>query len=125
MLIFNQPTRLGAQIKTDDYSAKLENDILTLQNSKISRVYKWNNGNIITQSITDKESGKLWYMNTDLPDLSLPGQTKDAKNASFSAKIVDETSFLPKHLEEQRKIVLRRFGNTKKTFVSINLNGMK
>lgn len=101
VLFFNQHSQLCAQIKTDDYSAKLENDILTLQNSKISRTYKWNGGNIITQSLADKESGKVWHMNTGKPDLSLPGQTEKAEKAHFSSKVIAETAIVPEHLEAE------------------------
>ncbi|MDO8928612.1 MAG: hypothetical protein Q7W54_06465, partial [Bacteroidota bacterium] len=44
-----------AQNKTAflDCSAKLENGELTLENSKILRTYQWNDGNIISSSLTD------------------------------------------------------------------------
>ena len=82
-------------------SAKLENNLLTLENSKIARTYKWNNGNIITRSLMDKVSGKIWQMTKGQPDLVLPGQTALGTNASFTAKIIPETSVAPEHLEAE------------------------
>ncbi|MDP2059957.1 MAG: hypothetical protein Q8J97_09465, partial [Flavobacteriaceae bacterium] len=65
-----------AQNKTafPDCSAKLENGVLSLENSKILRTYQWNEGNIITSSLTDKTSGKVWQMNSKKPDLTLPAE---------------------------------------------------
>ncbi len=37
-----------------DCSARLENGVLTIENSMISRTYRWNNGNICTTSLTNK-----------------------------------------------------------------------
>jgi len=50
-----------AQNKTvySDCSSRLENDVLTLENSRISRTYQWNGGNIITHSLTDKAKDKV------------------------------------------------------------------
>jgi len=82
-------------------SAKLENELLTLENSKISRTYKWNNGNLITNSLTDKVSGQVWKTDSNKPDLSLPGQTEKAEKAVFTSKFVAETAIAPDHLEAE------------------------
>lgn len=84
-----------------DCSAKLNNDLLILENAKIARTYKWNNGNIITQSMTDKVSGKVWQMNSNKPDLSFPEQSDKAENAVFSTQVVEETATAPRHLEAE------------------------
>lgn len=34
--------------------------------------YKWNRGNIITQSFLDNKIGKVWQMSTTMPDLTCP-----------------------------------------------------
>lgn len=101
VLIFVQQFRVIAQITSTDYSASMENDVLTLENSKISRTYMWNGGNIITQTLSDKETGKVWQMNTKKPDLAIPGQTDNAENAVFSVKVISETSITPEHLEAE------------------------
>ncbi|MDD4972296.1 MAG: alpha-galactosidase [Paludibacter sp.] len=79
--------------------AKLENDLLTIGNTQISRIYQWNNGNIITLSLTDKASGKIWQVNGKKPDLTLPGETENAENGLFRSKMVAETTVSPEHLE--------------------------
>jgi alpha-galactosidase len=85
----------------NDFSARIENDILILENNYISRTYEWNNGNIITLSLTDKISGKVWQTDTNKPDLTFPGQTENAENAIFSSKVVTETAIVPEHLEAE------------------------
>ncbi|NQX00343.1 hypothetical protein HQ447_06755, partial [bacterium] len=82
-------------------SATLENDLLTLGNSKISRVYQWNAGSLITRSLTDKTSGRNWKMGSSKPDLRFPGQSDKAKDAVFSAKVVPATSVAPEHLQAE------------------------
>ncbi len=84
-----------------DCSAKLENGVLTLENSRISRTYQWNDGSIISSSLTDKTSGKVWQMNNKKPDLALPGESEKASNAVFTAKLVDETAIAPARLEAE------------------------
>ncbi|MDR6562301.1 MULTISPECIES: alpha-galactosidase [unclassified Arcicella] len=83
----------------NDCSASLKNDILVIENNKISRSYKWNNGNIITQSLSDKASGKVWNINSNKPDLAFPEQTDKAEDATFSTKFITENTIVPSHLE--------------------------
>ena len=89
------------QSSFDDCSAKLENGVLSLENSKILRNYQWNEGNIITSSLTDKANGKVWQMSSKKPDLALPGESEKAENAVFTSKVVDETAIAPAHLEAE------------------------
>ncbi len=92
---------VSAQMTTSDYAARLENDILTLENSKILRSYKWNNGNLVTFSLKNQENGKIWQMNPNKPDLIFPGQTDKATNPHFSSKNIPETAIAPEHLEAE------------------------
>jgi alpha-galactosidase len=100
-ILFLQSTMAQNRSGIGDCMAKLENEVVTLENAKISRTFKWNDGNIITQSLTDKVSGKAWQMNGKKPDLAFPGETEKAANAVFSTKVVDETAIAPKHLEAE------------------------
>ena len=84
-----------------DCSAKLENGVLSLENSKILRTYQWNEGNIISSLLTDKGSGKVWQMNNKKPDLALSGESEKSDNAVFASKVVDETPIAPAHLEAE------------------------
>lgn len=81
--------------------ATLENDLLTLGNSKISRVYEWNGGSLITRALTDKTSGKSWTMSSKNPDLRFPQQSEKATDATFSAKVVPATPVAPEHLQAE------------------------
>lgn len=105
-LLAQNKSEPGNTLKAYDCSAKLENDLLTIGNSKISRTYKWNNGNLITSSLTDKVSGKVWIMNSNNPDLTFPGQTEKAENAVFSTRIIPETSISPEYLAAEIKYSL-------------------
>ncbi len=81
--------------------AVLKNDTLVIENELIARRYSWNNGNLITRSLTDKKSEKAWIMTGTKPDLSLPGQTDNAQRATFSAKVIPQTSVAYEHLEAE------------------------
>jgi len=98
-VIFTQLSLAEEKRTNSDCFSVLDNNVLTIGNSLISRTYKWNNGNIITSSLTDKMSGKVWKMNSNMPDLTLPGQSEDAKNSSCQSRVVAETAIAPEHLE--------------------------
>jgi hypothetical protein len=98
-LIFVQSAFAQNKTVVPDCSAKLENDVLILENSKIARTYKWNDGNIITSTLTDKKSGKVWQMNSKKPDLAFPGETERTGNAVFTSGLVAETAIAPAYLE--------------------------
>lgn len=82
-----------------DCTAKLSNDTLLIENASIARSYKWNNGNLITLSLTDKQAHKTWSAEGRQPDLSLPGETTTATGGEFSANHIAATSVEPEHLE--------------------------
>ena len=81
--------------------ATLKNDTLIVENQLIARKFIWNNGNLITRSLTDKSSGKVWLMNTSKADLAFPGQSEKAENGKFIARIVPENAVAPAHLEAE------------------------
>ena len=100
----NQDRFPDSMTTTNDSSAckaTLINGILILGNDLISRTYDWNNGNIVSRTLTDKASGKVWQINNKKPDLSLPGETEKAENAVFNAVEVPETAIAPEHLEAE------------------------
>jgi len=74
-------------------------DVLVLGNSRISRTFLWNDGNLITCELTDKRTGKTWVFETKKADMSFPGQPEEATNGEFSAVTVPETAIKPEHLE--------------------------
>ncbi|MGV8091767.1 MAG: alpha-galactosidase [Mangrovibacterium sp.] len=79
-------------------TAKLENDILTLENNLISRRYKWNKGNLISISIEDKEKGNKWDLTGKDPDISLFG-TGELKDGNLTVNRKAETSVCFEYLE--------------------------
>ncbi len=82
-------------------SARLQNDVLIIENTKIARTYKWNNGNIITLSITNKQNGKVWESHASSPDISFPGQHDISENALFSIKSIPSGPVVQAHLEAE------------------------
>lgn len=101
MVAWCLPIRAQHLSTTNECSARLEKDVLIIENALISRTFKWNNGNIITTSLTDKASGKKWEMNSNKPDLGFPGESTTASNAVFIAKVTPRTAIAPVHLEAQ------------------------
>ena len=95
---FADQNSLYKKLSQDDCSARLVDGRLTLENSRISRTYLWNNGNLITISLTDKQTSKTWSCSATKPDMA-SGQHAEAINASFSSEIVPETALKPAHLE--------------------------
>ncbi len=92
--------KLSGQLSSPEYcSARLEGDLLILENSRIARTFEWNNGNLITRSLTDKKTGKTWSSATTKPDMSFPGQPAAAFNAEFKSVVVAETAVKPEYLE--------------------------
>jgi alpha-galactosidase len=101
--------KVSAQSGSPDFcSARLTDETLILENSRISRTYTWNKGNLITKTITDKQTGKTWTSISRKPDMSFPGQPSDTNEATFSSGIVPETPIKPEHLEA---IVLCKSGS--------------
>ncbi len=80
-------------------SVRRDGDVLIVENSRISRTFSWNNGNLITQTLTNKQTGKTWTSATAKADLSFPGTTDIAKDAELSTALVPESRVKPEHLE--------------------------
>ena len=62
----------------DDCYARLDSGILSIGNSLIERNFLWNDGQLITLSIHDKENGKIWLNQQKTIDLYIPGISKAA-----------------------------------------------
>jgi hypothetical protein len=80
-------------------SAKQAGDSLVIENSRIKRVYRWNNGNLITSAIRNKFNGKQWRTTASKPDMSFPGQSANTTYAKFSVALIPESNVKPEHLE--------------------------
>ncbi len=67
-----------------------EGDILYIGNNKIERSFQWNNGNLITLKIKDKENGKEWENRVRRADFFVPGQNDvKMKSGKWNIKRVE------------------------------------
>lgn len=80
-----------------DCSVRLEDGVLTLSTSRISRSYQWNGGELQSRSITDKVLAYTWQLGGKLPDAVIPGSGKVA-DGSLAVAAIDETPVAPAHL---------------------------
>ena len=90
------------------YAVTLANDTLTIENSRILRQYRWNGGNLITQKIADKRSGRVWDLTGSAPDFVLPGVEGDACDSKLTVGDVAQTAIAPAHGQAE---VYFRIGN--------------
>ena len=77
-----------------------QNDTIVLQNSLIARQFLWNNGHLITLSLTDKPRGRHWVMQQPPPDFG-PNLALEATTANFDTATVAATSVTPRHFRWQ------------------------
>lgn len=82
-----------------DYYSRLENDTLVIGNAAIERKFVWNEGNLITHSLTDKTSGKVWNNKSKSPDLVISQKMGKASSPSYSSREIAETVIHPAYLE--------------------------
>ena len=75
----------------DGFYSKLENDTLIVGNKLIERKFLWNNGNLITFSVTDKMNGNCWINTDRKPDLFV-SENNAARGATWSVSRIAENS---------------------------------
>ena len=78
--------------------SRLQNDTLTIGNSRIERRFVWNGGNLMTQSLTDFSSGQVWTSRSLTPDFKVAGDTRST-GGRCSTKRIAETDIHPARLE--------------------------
>ena len=66
-----------------DCKITLEDDQLTLENSRIRRCYRWNGGSLIGLSIEDRLSGKIWDLDGETPDCTFPDLPVEATDGKL------------------------------------------
>lgn len=86
---------------TGNYYSRLENDTLTIGNKWIERKFLWNKGNLVTFSLTDKLSGQCWLNKSKTPDFQISKDATISTNASYTSRIIAETTIQPAHLETE------------------------
>ncbi|NDV59239.1 alpha-galactosidase [Bacteroides sp. 519] len=79
--------------------SNLTNDTLTIGNQLIERKFIWNNGNLITHSLTDKTTNQCWFNKTLKPDFVVTKDMPVAVNSSYNTQNIKETVINPPYLE--------------------------
>lgn len=82
-----------------DCSVQLNDGALTLRNSKIERVYTFNNGHLITRNLSNNETNYSWNSTDNDPDTFLPGIGDKAQLISFQPFIVNQSPFEIGHIK--------------------------
>jgi alpha-galactosidase len=90
-----------------DCDARLEGELLILENSRLRRRYAWNEGHLISQQLVDRVAGRTWELDAALPDCTFPGLDVRPEGGSLDVIPRPATSFKPAHLEAN---VLTRLG---------------
>lgn len=78
--------------------SRLQNDTLTIGNTRIERRFVWNGGNLMTQSLTDFSSGQVWTSRSLTPDFQVTGDARGT-SGSYSSVAVAETGIHPAYLK--------------------------
>ncbi len=80
----------------DKAYAHQEGDTFYIGNNKIERSFRWNKGNLITLTITDKTNGKVWKNEGKQADFFVPGQSeKDMKTGTWNIKRIERKGAVP------------------------------
>ena len=88
---------LSVYAQHSSYS-RLQNDTLTIGNKLLERKFLWNNGNLITYSLTDKSSGQCWLNQTKSPDFRISKDINNLSNPSYTSQEIKETVIHPGYL---------------------------
>ncbi len=77
--------------------ASLEDGLLTLGNSRISRVFEWNQGDLKTVSMTDKKNSRTLAMQRQPSDMRVGALTGQVKSGRWAKRVV-ENAIAHRHL---------------------------
>lgn len=80
----------------DECYARLEGDTLRIGNSRIERTALWNNGHIITLTLTDKQSGKTMKAAGKNPDFNV--NREKPTDGRFSVRHIESDGIRPARL---------------------------
>jgi hypothetical protein len=83
----------------EDCRASLENGILTLENSRIRRQFRWNDGNLASLRLVDVVRNHAWEMSSTGPDNVWFGIDLPASDGQFTPEIRQATPMIPAHLQ--------------------------
>ena len=81
--------------------ATLESDTLRLSNSLIERTFLWNGGDLISLSIKDLKTGRVFANKSAEPSFVVTSETVPATDGKFSTRMVASDGIHPVHLEAE------------------------
>ncbi len=87
---------LSADILAGDCYSVMRGDTLLIGNSNIERAFKWNDGNLVTLSVTDKQSGKKLNTVGKNPDFTI--NRHKVSDAKLKVTEVPANAIKPKSL---------------------------
>ena len=88
----------------DGYYSRLIKDTLVVGNKWIERKFLWNNGDLITYSLTDKSTNQTWLNRLKTPDFEI---TKDTPlNGTYYSREVKGTAIHPNYLAVEVNVSL-------------------
>lgn len=90
----------------DGCYSRLVNDTLYIGNDLVERRFVWNDGDLITHSLSDKASGHVWFNMLRSPDMNMSKERGKAVSPSYSAREVAETAIHPAYLETEVSFTL-------------------
>ncbi len=80
-------------------TVKLEDNKLLIENKYFSRVFDWNEGHLISRSITDKQTNNTMPLSGSTPDVYIPGKIVKAKKDALQFIWRENDTIVPGHLE--------------------------
>lgn len=95
-------------VAQDTFYGYLKKDTLIMGNNRIERTFLWNNGNLITHTLTDKTNRYSWRNTSRTPDFQLNKELVEAEKASVDIVRVAQTTIHPAYLQIEVKFALRQ-----------------
>jgi hypothetical protein len=77
----------------------LSNDTLIIKNAQIARKFRFNNGNLISLSLTDNAHPYQWSCQSSQTDCSIPGLSKSPDSGYLVVDTIATTSVSPAYLQ--------------------------
>ena len=79
--------------------ASLSNDTLVIENDRIARRFRWNNGQLITLNLTDKKRNYVWQWVSKDADCTFPGHATPVGKGELATKQIQRQPNQTDHLE--------------------------
>lgn len=84
----------------------LKHDTLVIENNQIKRTWLWNNGNLITLSLENKQEKFRWNTANKQPDLFLPSQNQKASDAEIHSDFIPDSRQFKNHVRTTIRFTL-------------------